>query len=389
VSRLLSYLIVITGLSTAALIATAAPGAPTQEVTLRAERFWDDATRSYRFRFSGTIPSNATNEYVAVLQQKCGQGSGNGTAIAGASTRQGGFWEAPPVGALRPEFDSSTYRARWRGRLSAPLEFRAKLTTSLTRLSGGRYRVNVSTLSTGQNMSGRLVELQRLEDGQWTDVQRGRLVGSRTTFRATFMVRTAGLTLRAFVPEESASPCYVATPTETWVSEEPTPLGSAASVVDRTILCSTALRGGIRQISIQAHAQGTGLTVQSPTTRLAAVFPSLVELSPRACTRTRARVRLTAEKLKRRTTGPLGRQFDCAVPPRVVIRVRAMFHVPTVFESGRPWGYPALTAEGEVREAALAIRTRAGRPLAFATVTESGNVRLFTARHCAKDTIPG
>jgi hypothetical protein len=366
-----------------------APGSPTQEVTLRAERFWDDGTRSYRLRFSGTIPSSAANEYVAVLHQKCGQGGGNGTAVAGTTTRQGGFWEAPPVSAARPEFDSSTYRARWRGRLSAPLEFRAKLTTSITRLSGGRYRINVSTLSTGQDMNGRVVELQRLEGGQWTDVQRGRLSGSRTTFRSTFTVPTAGLTLRGFVPAQSASPCYVATPTESWISDEPTPLGAAGTVVDRTITCSTAVRGAIRTVSIQAEAHGSGLTVQSPVARLAAVFPSLVELSPRHCTRTRAAVRLSAGKLRRRATGPLARKFDCAAPRRVLVRIRATFHVPTTFESGRPWGYPALTAEGEVREAALAVRTQAGRPLAFATVTESGKVRLFTARNCAKDTIPG
>jgi hypothetical protein len=388
VIRLAAALFVIAATAAAGIAATAG-GAPADDVTLRAERYYDDGNRIYRLRFSGTIPSGAANEYVAVLHQKCGQGGGTGTAVAGATTRQGGVWEAPPVSAARPEFDSSTYRARWRGRLSAPVEFRAKLTTSIAKLSGGRYRIIVSTLSTGQNMNGRVVELQRLESGQWNDVQRGRLSGSRTTFRTTFTVPTAGLTLRGFVPAPSASPCYVATPTETWISDEPTPLGAAGTTVDRTMTCSTAVRGAIRTVSIQAEAQGSGLTVQSPVARLAAVFPSLVELSPRHCSRTRATVRLSAAELKRRATGPLALKFDCAAPRRVLVRVRAMFHVPTTFESGRPWGYPALTAEGEVREAALAIRTRAGRPLAFATVSESGNVRLFTARACTKDTIPG
>lgn len=382
--RLTAALGVIAAAVAAALAATA-PGASTQEVTLRAERFWDDATKSYRLRFSGTIPSGAANEYVAVLQQRCGQGSGNGTAVTGASTRPGGYWEARPVIAARPGEDISTYRALWRGRVSRPLEFRANLTTWLTKLSGGRYRVNVSTRSTGQNIAGRFVELQRLEDDQWSEIQRARLIGSQITFRATFTVRTAGLTLRGFVPAQSSSPCYVATPTESWVSEEPTPLGAAGTVVDWTLLCSSASRGGVRQISIQAHTGGTGLTVQTPVARLAAVFPSLLELSPRHCTRTRAPVRLSAGTLKRRATGPLEETFDCAAPRRVLVRVRAMFHVPTVLESGRPWGYPALTAEGEVREAALAVRTQAGRPLAFATVSESGNVRLFTARSCVKD----
>jgi hypothetical protein len=381
-----SRVLFVVGLAAAALVGVA--GATTaDEVTLRVERYYDDGNRTYRLRFFGTIPSTAANEYVAVLRQGCAQ-SGGGTAIAGASTRPGGLWEAETHGP-RPGQDTSTYRARWRGRLSAPVEFRANLTTSIAKLSGGRYRINVSTLSTGQNMNGRVVELQRLESGQWTDVQRARLSGARTTFSATFTARTPGLTLRGFVPAQSASPCYVATPTETWVSEEPTPLGAAGTVVDRTISCSTAVRGGIRTFSIRAEAQGTGLTVQSPVTRLAAVFPSLVELNPRQCTRTPAPVRLSAGKLKPRTTGPSGRAFDCAAPRRILIRVRAMFHVPTAFESGSPWGYRALIAEGEVREAAVAIRTQGGRPLAFATVSESGRVRLFTARRCLEDTIPG
>ena len=57
------------------------------DVTLRLERDYDDASRSYKLRFSGTIASGAANDYVAVLQQKCGSGSGGGTAIAGASTQ--------------------------------------------------------------------------------------------------------------------------------------------------------------------------------------------------------------------------------------------------------------------------------------------------------------
>jgi hypothetical protein len=375
--------------ATAAVLVDAAGGGPADEVTLRAERYYDDGNRIHRIRFSGTIPSAPANEYVAVLEQKCGQGGGTGTAIAGASTRQGGVWEAQPVSAGHPEFHSSTYRARWRGRFSAPLEFRANLRTWITKLSGGRYRVNVSTLTTGQNMNGRSIELQRLENGQWTDVQRARLSGSRTTFSATFTVRDAGLTLRGFVSAQSASPCYAATPTETWISEEPTPLGAAGTVVDRTISCSTAVRGGVRAMSIQAEAQASGLTVLSPVARLAAIFPSLVELSPTRCTRTRAPVRLSARTLKRRATGASARKFDCAAPPRILIRVRVMFHVPTAFESGRPWGYRALIAEGEVREATVAIRTQGGRPLAFAAVSESGGTRLFTAPRCVEDTIPG
>jgi hypothetical protein len=377
-------LLLVIGLCAAAGLVAAARGAPSQEVTIRAERFWDEACRCYKLRFSGTIPSGA-NEYVVVLRQSCGRG---GTAITGASTQPGGLWEAPPVSAARPGEDISTYRARWRGRLSRPLEFRAGVPTSVTPLSGGRYRVTVITGSTGQSMNGRIVELQRLDDGEWRTMQPARLAGTQITFSATFAVKTAGLTLRAFVPPESAAPCYVATPTDTWVSEEPTPASAADTVIDRTLSCSTALRGGIRSVSIEASARGS-LIVLSPTHRLVAVFPSLLELSPSRCTRTRTRVRLSAAKLRRRPPAASGQTFDCAAPRRVLIRVRAVFPLQTALALGRPFGYPALTAEGEVKQASIAVRTQAGRPLALATWSASGSVRLFTARGCAKDTIPG
>ena len=70
------------------------------DVTLRLERFYDNACRCYKLRFSGTIASRAANEYVAVLQQKCG--SPSATAVAGASTREGGVWKrSPSPGRLR------------------------------------------------------------------------------------------------------------------------------------------------------------------------------------------------------------------------------------------------------------------------------------------------
>jgi hypothetical protein len=379
VTKVLSTLIVV-GAALATALVGSAPGAPTQDVTIQAERFWDEASRSYKLRFSGTIPSTAANEYVVVLRESCGRA---GTAIAGASTRPGGLWEAPPVSAARPGEDISTYRARWKGRLSRPLEFRAGVPTSVTPLTGGRYRVTVITGSIGQNMNGRPVELQRLDGGEWRTIQRARLTGTQITFSATFAVQAAGLTLRAFVPAQSAAPCYVATPTDTWVSDEPTPASAADTVIDRTLSCSTALRGGIRTVSIEASARGSGLLVLSPTHRLVAVFPSLLELSPNRCTRTGTRVRLSASKLRRRASEPSGKTFDCAAPKRVLIRVRAVFPLPTVLALGRPFGYPALTAEGQVKQASIAVRTQAGRSLALATWSASGTVRLFTARGCA------
>jgi hypothetical protein len=381
-------------LGTIALVAAfGAPDGVAQrdEVTLRLEREYDAGNRTYRLRFSGTIPSGAANEYVAVLQQKCGSGSGGGTAIAGASTRAGGAWEAPPISGAGPGQDSSIYRARWRGRLSQPLEFRASLPMSITRLGGGRYQASVRTWGTFQVMGGRIVELQRHEDGQWIQVQRARLTGSGTYFTTTFSVRTPGLSLRVLVPAQSAGPCYVATASETWVSEEPGSAGSGAHVIDRSVLCSISPRGGLRQISIQANSglpQATrvpSFTVLSGHGRLAQGSTGYMELHAALCTRTKASVRLATGKLRSRPPGSLGREFTCGTPPRVLIRVRAVFGAPTALRRGRPYGWPALTAEGAVSQNSLAIRTQAGKPLAFASLSESGPVRFFVARSCAED----
>jgi hypothetical protein len=378
-------------------------GAQGEGVTLRVERFYDHACRCYKLRFSGTIASRAANEYVAVLQQRCGFTSS--TAIAGASTREGGIWEAEPVSGARPGQDSSTYRARWDGRLSAPLTFRAELPMTLTRLPGGRYRVSVSTGDTRQNLRGRIVELQRLRAGRWTRVRRTWLIrtrgsaGAYLSFSAVFTVRARGLTLRVWAPSETASPCYAAGASGTWVSgrNPATSSASGARVIDRTLLCSTAIRGGIRQISIQASAAvgpASGgasfgvLTSWVPDGRLASGSTAGLTLNSPHCSSTRANVPLAPGKLEGGSPGTSGQEFDCETPRRVLLRVRAEFRVPTPLETSREWGYPELVARGEVTKASLAIRTQAGKPLAYATVSASGKARLFAAGSCIEDNSP-
>jgi hypothetical protein len=385
-TRLAIALIAVTA-AAAGFVATAR-GGPAADVTLRVERFYDNACRCYKLRFSGTIASQAANEYVTVLRQECG--SRSSTAVAGASTRAGGFWEADPVSGAQPEFDSSTYRARWKGRLSEPLRFRGKLQISLTRLGGGRYRFGVSGAT--QNMKGRRVELQRLVGGQWRRVRSARLAPFRRDFAATFTVRRRGLTLRVLVPARSASPCYAATASDRWVSEAASGPASGAKVIDRTLLCSIAMRGGIRLLEISASGRtATGTpsfflsTNWSPDAGLVSASTESLTLNPTRCIPSRVRVALTTEKLEGGPAGPSERQFECESPSRVLVRLRAVFRSQAALETSRDFGYPQLRAGGEVKEASLAIRTRAGRPLAFASVHESGSARVFGGSGCTED----
>jgi hypothetical protein len=390
-SRLRSVLIAVVALGAGVvLVGVSESRAQGDQVTLRAERFWDDACRCYKLRFSGTIPSAAANEYVAVLQQKCG--SGSATAIAGATTQQGGSWQAEPIGPIaRPGQDSSTYRARWSGRLSEPLTFRADVPLSLTELAGGRYRVSVNTSATGQSMSGRRIELQRLVAGRWTLVRRATLRGRRGTFTTTVTARARNQSFRLLVPARSAAPCYVATTSEPFVAGRPPAPGSAA-VIDRTLSCSTAMRGGLRLVEVGAFIgaeqpplpRSAGFNLTSnwvPDATLASAWAGGVQLNPTRCTGARTRVPFVAQGLRARPVSSGELEYKCEAARRVHVRVRAVFHAPMKLESDRTFGYPMLRALGEVKEAQLAVRSPSGRALAFASLAD-GKARLFTAPSC-------
>lgn len=382
-------------------------GAPSQGVTLTVERFFEPACSPapgqaaspsrggcHKLRFAGSISSRAANEYVAVLHQRCGS-SGVGTSVVGTQTGEGGLWEATWG------LTAGTFRARWMdnaGRIgtSDPVSYRGPLQLSLTKLSGFRQRVGVAG---DQDMKGRIIELQRLAAGQWRLVRRTRLVADLGSYgrssSATFIVRRRGLVLRAYVPPKSASPCYAATASDQWRSGPAPGGGLGARVIDRTLLCSTAMQGGLRMVSIDASsASGPDLIQQGPSFSVSSGFakpPGFASASktsftlyPDRCTGSGALVSLKAEKLQGAAPGPFGRSFDCEAPRRVYLRLRAVFFEPAALQDSRELGYRTLFAEGQISEAAVAIRTPSGKPLVFATFS-GAKARLFAARSCIED----
>lgn len=128
-----------------------------QAVTLTFLRFYDNACRCYKARLSGSISSGTGGEDVVVLRQYCGRTFS--TAVAGARTREGGFWEAELTIVSRPgALVSESYRARWNGHLSEPVTFRGRLAVSQARLSPGRHRVSVFTTTNNPvSLKGRQV----------------------------------------------------------------------------------------------------------------------------------------------------------------------------------------------------------------------------------------
>lgn len=189
-------------------------------VTLAVFRIYDSGNRIHKFRFSGSISSRAGDQYVAVMQQKCGYSFA--TAIAGAQTRAGGFWEAETSSAPRPELDTNTYFARWGSAKSKPVKFQGRLSMSVTKLGQGRFRVYVwRGGDVLQDLGGRQIVLQRLNAGRWSRIAVARLridPSQYSSYAATFTIRTRGWTLRAVVPTKNARPCFNQSTTERFKS---------------------------------------------------------------------------------------------------------------------------------------------------------------------------
>lgn len=194
---------------------------------------------------------------------------------------------------------------------------------------------------------------------------------------------------------------------------------SATRVLDRTLVCTTTLVGGLREIKVRGHrgirqgrsewrqlpfaVVGSG-TVASATESLENSFAWITAGEPgghtsmdaptgwphyphnegtiafrrRPCTPSAARVSLTPSRLDGGAASPFGEELDCETPRRVLVRVRAVMQSPPLlFGSGQ-----FLRTVVPARESYLAVRTLAGRPLVFASALASGKARLYTAPSC-------
>ena len=182
-------------------------------------RYFDPMCNCIRVEFTGRVSSGRADEYVTVLQQRCG--SRFSTAMAGATTSAGGFWEATPSSYyLHAPLVSGTFRARWKSHLSRPAVFRPELRIMVRRERTGRFLVMVAAHA---SLRGRFLELQRLAGGQWKRVKHLRLgVGGKVNYGgaywAKFSVRARGWTMRVFASDETAAPCYASGATRTFRS---------------------------------------------------------------------------------------------------------------------------------------------------------------------------
>lgn len=193
--------------------------------------------------------------------------------------------------------------------------------------------------------------------------------------------------------------------------------GSEATfVLDRTYSCAITLHGGIYQLENRAHpgarasgswtklayaglragafSGGTGnllawISAGRPvkTTTVDQEFWTFdvktfgtLGVSGRNCNPTRTAVPLSAAGLRGGMAASLGSELKCDVPRRVFVRIRAVLS-----SRARLHGREFESVHVPVVEAKLAVRTAGGKPLTYATVSQTGKATLFTAKGCVAE----
>lgn len=213
------------------LLASAASGswaeASGEGVTFAIREF-TNANRVRVLVFSGAVSNPEPGQDVEIVGQDCG---GRGyRLIAATQTGAGGAYQAEnpqqgPPWAYTPWSSGITFRARWNGRLSAPIQYRLPAPLSASKIPGRRaWKAHFSPQELRVGVAGRIVELQRFTGGRWVRMRTARLALRPSLKRgafnheAVFEVPRRGLRLRASLPARSAAPCWAAGASEPWRS---------------------------------------------------------------------------------------------------------------------------------------------------------------------------
>jgi hypothetical protein len=132
-----------------------------------------------------------------------------------------------PHFAYTPVYSGTVFRARWRRTYSAPINWQVPALPKVARVAGTRtwvVHVLPATPWGDVGYEGEPIELQRLTLGGWKLVRTARLSRKPSgrwgvfNYEARFTVPTRGLRLRAYLPDESAAPCFKAGGSFPWWS---------------------------------------------------------------------------------------------------------------------------------------------------------------------------
>ena len=195
-----------------------------------------------------------------------------------------------------------------------------------------------------------------------------------------------------------------------WVAFQLQPSAGAQSgpsrIIDRKLVCTTAVHAGIRKISVfgQAAVQGQKDLLGGPARSLTRILTggSLVDnqlggisggtstpllrarlwIGTERCRSKSVEVPLSARGLDGGRASPFGDAFECFPPRTVFVRVRGIFRSPTRLKQT---SRNMLSTSEALREGYVAVRAESGKPLVYAEVFESGKARLFTSPSCIPD----
>jgi hypothetical protein len=172
--------------------------------------------------------------------------------------------------------------------------------------------------------------------------------------------------------------------------------GSASRVVDRTLLCRPFGEGFPDPVRVMDARAGPRITKNAPGAAVNNGFEAdgvsagfytgpyyghptgAVYLSRTNCSQTKLRVPLSTSRLR---GGQLrfSARYQCDVPARVLVRVRAVFTRPVAL-TREPGATYLSSARGRITTASLAVTTVRGRSIVFASVDDAtGRARLFTS----------
>jgi hypothetical protein len=190
----------------------------------------------------------------------------------------------------------------------------------------------------------------------------------------------------------------------------------ASAVLDKTYVCSIDMKGGLYTLDPRAHA-GTRLnrswarlpyaglrtgvfsgstenmlawitsgmpakttTIDQNADTFTVTTAGTVGVRRELCRPSGASVPLTSAGLRGGPAPPLGYEYECAAPRRVLVRIRAVLQSRAVLR-----GTELQALHAPVREAKLAARTLPGKSLSYAETRESGKAALYVARSCVLD----
>lgn len=189
----------------------------------------------------------------------------------------------------------------------------------------------------------------------------------------------------------------------------------AATVVDRTYLCTNTELAGVRKlegtgrrgfregrtwkwlgsatvlnrgaafVQVPGNEGVRGISDASWSVDVSAGSREAgVEIVTRGCTPSSKRPALTPRSLSGGEADFFGDYFECrGAPPRVLVRLRGEFATAVGFRRDpRQGALRAWVAKGPVRAASFVVATPAGRRIAFGRVVASGRATFFAAAPC-------